>query len=163
MIAHIAAVGINGEIGKGQTLPWHVPEDLAYFKIHTQDCPLIMGRKTFESLPGVLPKRAHIVLSRIPFTHPKAIWAPDLDSAIRTGRTMHNRLWIIGGGEVFAQSFNVVNSLYLTRIMTRIQGADAFYPSIPTDFICTQKSHTLTSKAGIQYCFELWTRKNPIY
>lgn len=129
MIAAIAAVSENGVIGREGKLPWHIPADLKHFKKITMGKPIIMGRKTFESIGKPLPGRTNIIVSR---TLPDA--APDLESAIARAKEIAERdgvdeIMIIGGGEIFRQALPVTERVYLTIIEDDIEG-DAFFPDL---------------------------------
>lgn len=132
-ISMIAAMAQNRVIGSGGRIPWHIPEDFKYFKAKTIDKPIIMGRKTFESLPGVLPKRVHKVVTRnreyeIP-KGPCEIYL-SLEDAIKS-HIRKTELFIIGGEEIYKEALrlDVVDTIYLTVINTEFYG-DAFFPEI---------------------------------
>lgn len=128
-IAIITAVGKNNVIGIDHKLPWDVPEDLLHFKKMTMGHPMIMGRKTFESLPGLLPGRPHWVISRNPeWQAAGARVFASLDAAIAEGEAQsHSQVFIIGGAEVYRQSLGLADSLYLTEVALSPDG-DAYFP-----------------------------------
>ena len=137
--SHICAVAENNTIGLKGNLPWNIPEDLRFFKEKTQRKIIIMGRKTFESLGQALPDRLNIVISQnLQLLVPKnVLLCPSLQSAYRVCETIEKKLYgrevfIIGGGEIYRQSFSQTAFIYLTRIHKQYPG-DAFYPAIPTD------------------------------
>lgn len=127
-LALIAALDRRGAIGRGNALPWHLPDDLKRFKALTLDAPVLMGRRTAESLGRALPRRRNLVLSRqgaTPFAGMQAVSALDEALALVDDAP---RLWVIGGGEVYALCLPRADSLYLTRVDTEVEGADAFFP-----------------------------------
>lgn len=131
-IALIAAASENNVIGKNNTLPWRLPDDLQFFKDKTNGHPLIMGRKTFESLPGLLPNRRHIVVTRDPhYSAEGAEVASSLDEAIMFAHKDNDaeQIFIIGGGEIYRQAMDTANVIYLTRVHAEVDG-DVYFPEI---------------------------------
>lgn len=128
IVSLIVAMTKNRVIGKDNQMPWHLPRDLAWFKQHTLGKPVIMGRKTFESIGRPLPKRQNIVLSRSPFNHPNIDWAENFSQAITLAQPA-NEIMLIGGGELFRQTLERANKLYLTEIQTELDG-DTYFPEI---------------------------------
>ncbi len=130
----IAAMAQNRAIGRNNTLPWHIPEDLKLFKKITMGLPLIMGRKTFQSLPGILPGRRHLVLTRnSAFSCPGAERVSSLHEAFARC-SGSSQVFIIGGAEVFAEALAVADSLRLT-LLDRAVEADTFFPPFEEDFV----------------------------
>ena len=129
----IVAVADNGVIGLGGDMPWHISADLRYFKQVTMGAPVIMGRKTYQSIGRALPGRANIVVSRnSKFEAPDADVAPDVDSALSRARTIAEikgggEVFVIGGAEVYEQAMGAADRIYLTRIHAEFPG-DAFFP-----------------------------------
>ena len=128
MFSIIVAIGKNREIGKGNKLLWHIPEDLKNFKEITTGKTVIMGRKTFESIGRPLPKRINIVLSRQPFEHEGVIWKNSFESAVNFVNDC-DEIMLIGGGELFKQYLPKADKLYLTQIQSEIEG-DTFFPTL---------------------------------
>ncbi|MCW9715389.1 type 3 dihydrofolate reductase [Avibacterium sp. 21-594] len=124
----IVAITKNNVIGKDNQMPWHLPADLAWFRQNTQGKPVIMGRKTFESIGRPLPKRTNIVLSRSSFQHEGVIWKSDFASAVDSVKDFPE-IMLIGGGELFKQYLPIADKLYLTEIQAEIDG-DTFFPHI---------------------------------
>ena len=130
MISLLAALDHNFAIGKGNALPWHLSDDLKRFKALTLGKPLLMGRKTAESLGRALPRRLNLVLTRsnrVPFdgmqaveTLEQALFIAELEQA--------EELCVIGGGEVFALALPRATRMHLTFVDTVVAGADAFFP-----------------------------------
>ena len=127
----IVAMTKNRVIGKDNQMPWHLPADLAWFRQNTTGKPVIMGRKTFESIGRPLPKRTNIVLSRQPFEHDGVIWKDSLESAVDFVRDS-KEIMLIGGGQLFNEYLSQADRLYLTEIQTELDG-DTFFPSINWD------------------------------
>ncbi|WP_373603242.1 type 3 dihydrofolate reductase [Aggregatibacter sp. HMT-949] len=127
----IVAATLNGVIGKDNQMPWHLPADLAWFRQNTTGKPVIMGRKTFESIGRPLPKRINIVLSRKPYEYEGVIWKESLESALEAVKESEE-IMLIGGGELFKQYLPYADKLYLTQIQADIDG-DTFFPLLNWD------------------------------
>lgn len=127
----IVATTLNNVIGKDNQMPWHLPADLAWFRQNTTGKPVIMGRKTFESIGRPLPKRINIVLSRKPFEHEGVIWKDSLESAVDLVKDSEEIL-LLGGGELFKQYLPQADKLYFTQIQAEIDG-DTFFPELNWD------------------------------
>jgi len=128
----IAAMAQNRIIGLNNKLPWHIPEELKLFKKTTMGCPMIMGRKTFESFPSPLPGRRHIVLSRNNQYQPKGgEYAPSMEEALNMC-VGAEKVFIIGGAEIFAQGFDVATTVTLTLLHRDVEG-DVTLPEFSTD------------------------------
>lgn len=127
----IVATTLNNVIGKDNQMPWHLPADLAWFRQNTTGKPVIMGRKTFESIGRPLPKRINIVLSRKPFEHEGVIWKDSLESAVDLVKDSEEIL-LLGGGELFKQYLPQADKLYLTQIQAEIEG-DTFFLTLNWD------------------------------
>lgn len=135
MISLIAAVAENNVIGIRGQLPWHLPKDFAWFKSCTSGKPIIMGRKTFESLERPLPKRLNIIISRNPpdvTPQNDVIWVTSLEQAFDVARD-HSANWgrefmVIGGGEIYAQALPLADRLYLTEVACAPAEGDAHFP-----------------------------------
>lgn len=128
-IALIAALDRNYAIGRGNALPWHLPDDLKRFKALTLGKPILMGRKTALALGRALPKRRNLVLTRggrVPFAGMEAV--ATLDDAIALAAGDSGALCVIGGGEVFALALPVATRMHLTWVDAEVEGADAFFP-----------------------------------
>ena len=135
-VSLIAALDRNFAIGRGNALPWHLPDDLRRFKALTLGKPILMGRKTAESLGRALPKRRNLVLTRggrVPFAGMQAV--ASLDEAIALAAGEAGELCVIGGGEVYALALPRATQLYLTWVDTTVDQADAFFPRFdPADW-----------------------------
>lgn len=157
-ISLIYAQSLNKVIGKNNQLPWHLPNDLQFFKQKTLNKSIIMGRKTFESLKKALPKRQNIVMSRHKFSAPNCQWAKDLNHAIELAQS--DEIMIIGGANIFQQSLNLASKIYLTQIEAEIDG-DSFAPEI--DFskweVIEKTSHPADEKHEFAYTFMILQTK----
>lgn len=127
-VSIIAAVGKNLELGKGNDLIWHFKDDMKFFKEMTTGNTVIMGRKTFESLPKALPNRKNIVISS------DAAYAADGAEVVTSPEAAvqaagNTRIFIIGGGKIYSQFLPVADKLYLTEIDAACDDADTFFPS----------------------------------
>lgn len=123
----VAALDRASAIGRGNQLPWRLPDDLKRFKALTLGHPVLMGRKTAQSLGRALPGRANLVLTRsgrVPFEGMQAV--ASLDEALALGNGAP--LMVIGGGEVYALALPRAERLHLTHVDTQVDGADAFFP-----------------------------------
>jgi dihydrofolate reductase len=120
-ISLIVARARNGVIGRAGKLPWHIPADLKRFKALTMGSVMVMGRKTFESLPGLLPGRRHVVLTRDPeWTAEGAETAHSLDEALALAGS--ERVSVIGGAHVFALMLPVTDRIELTEVLDEVAG-----------------------------------------
>jgi dihydrofolate reductase len=134
-IAIIAAIAQNNVIGHNNQLPWHLPADLQWFKAQTLGKPIIMGRKTFESLGRALPKRHNIVITRqTSFVADNIVVCDSLDKAIIEAKdycTQHNmdEIMIIGGAEIYKQALDLADTLYITHVDVAPEG-DTYFPKL---------------------------------
>lgn len=126
----IAAIGKNGELGKGNKLLWHIPEDMKWFRETTRGHPVIMGRKTYESIGRPLPKRDNIVITRDRVWNDTGVFVKySLDEAVAFARERdREEVFVIGGGEIYKQAIEYVERLYLTIVHADFPDADTFFP-----------------------------------
>lgn len=135
-VAMIAALSRNRVIGVDNQLPWYLPEDLKFFKRMTQGKPLVMGRKTFQSIGRPLPGRLNIVVTRdAGFTHPGVRVCHDLASALELAEQQAllegaEEIMVMGGGEIYRQALPFASRLYLTEVDLTLEG-DAHFPELP--------------------------------
>lgn len=128
----VAALDRRHGIGRGNTLPWHLPDDLKRFKALTLGKPVLMGRKTAESLGRALPKRRNLVLTRsgkVPFDGMEAVASLD-DAIALAARDGASELCVIGGGEVYAMTLPLATRLHLTHVDTVVDDCDAHFPEL---------------------------------
>ena len=130
-ISMIAAIGKNRELGRGNKLIWQIPSDLARFRKITAGHPIIMGRKTYESIGRVLPNRTNIIITRDPnYKVEGAIVVNSIEEALKAGKAYYEstEVFIIGGAQIYALGMPHANKLYLTKINAEAPNADAFFP-----------------------------------
>lgn len=159
IISAIVAMSANHAIGKDNQLPWHLPNDLKFFKKTTLGKPVLMGRKTYESLGKPLPGRLNIVLSRS-----KNLELPEdvllynsLEAAVeRLKKDQHEEGFIIGGGKIFEQSMDMLDRLYITQVHTTIPDADAFFPEVDHSHwkLVWEEAHEADEKHAYAYTFQ---------
>ena len=131
LLCLVVAIADNGVIGRGNTLPWSLPADLAHFRRLTLDHTIVMGRRTWESLPGPLPRRRHLVLTRDPaFQAAGCTPVGSLDAAIAAAAG-EARLMIVGGASLYAEALPRADLLYLTQVHAQIAGDTRFPPWEP--------------------------------
>jgi dihydrofolate reductase len=128
-IALVAAVATSGVIGRGQTLPWHLPEDLRRFKALTMGKAILMGRRTLESIGRALPGRRNLVLS-----HSAAVSVPGVEAVASLAEALARcaseaELFVIGGAEVYRLTLPLATDIYLTRVHANI-GGDTYFPAL---------------------------------
>ena len=157
MISLIVAVAENNVIGGDNKLLWHIPEDLKRFKEITSGNIIIMGRKTFESLPGVLPNRRHIIITRdkdYKVTNNNVEVINSIDEVINMYKTSPNEVFVIGGGEIYKEFIHSCDKIYLTKVIKSFEG-DTKFPIIDTNlFKITYESDVLLSdKNNLKYKF----------
>lgn len=126
-VSVIAALAKNRVIGIDNRLPWRLPEDLAHFKALTLGHPILMGRKTFESLGRPLPGRTNVVITRNPGYHPEGCLVADSIPAALALCGQADEVFFIGGAELYAQVIPLADRLYLTEVDIEVQG-DAWFP-----------------------------------
>ena len=144
-ISFIVAMTLDNVIGAKNTMPWYLPEDLKKFRDLTMDHPMVMGRRTFESLPKVLPGREHFVVTSNPaykeenpraadsrhvhvFTSPAQALV-EADKSLKISGQEKKEIFIIGGGVLFSSMLSLANKLYVTLIKEHIEG-DTYFPEI---------------------------------
>jgi dihydrofolate reductase len=130
MLAIIVAVDENNAIGKDNTLLWHITEDLKYFKSITSGHPVIMGRKTFESVGKALAGRTNIVISRNPqFAATGCTIVPSLEDAVTVAAQIDEMQFVIGGASIYREAILIADTIYLTVVHNKYD-ADTFFPEI---------------------------------
>ena len=156
----IAAASINNVIGFDNKLIWNIPKDLKRFKELTQGHSVIMGRKTFESLTSPLPNRRNIVVTRNKVYSPEGIEVfSSIEDAIDVCKD-DLQPFIIGGGEIYSQTINLVDKIELTRVYKDYQG-DAFFPDIPLDKfeLASELVNYLDDDSNTKYSFLTYIKK----
>jgi dihydrofolate reductase len=161
MIILIAAIAENNAIGKNNELLWHLPNDFKRFKETTSGHYIIMGRKTFESFPKPLPNRTHVIITRQKdYQYEGCIVVPDLEKAIAVCPT-NEAIFVIGGGEIYAQSIPLADQLDITRVHHTFE-ADTYFPEIDPNIweLTAEKSNWKDEKHLFDYSFQTYQKKN---
>lgn len=162
-IGLIWAEARDGAIGRDGEMPWHLPEDLAHFKASTLGAPVIMGRRTWESLPQrfrPLPGRENLVVTRNPdYAAGGARRVSSLDAALEA-LAAAEAVWVIGGGELYRAAMPIADELVVTRIELDVPDADTFAPTIGPQWRLADAGDSLVSKTGVGYSFERWLRRH---
>jgi dihydrofolate reductase len=154
----VVARARNGVIGRDNALPWHLPEDLQHFKATTMGHPLLMGRRTFESIGRPLPGRRTVVLTRDPLWHHDGCErAASLEAAIALCAGSPEA-FVVGGAQVYAEAMARADRLIVTDIELDVDG-DAWFPAIdPAAWACTSRSAAI-SRTGLHYEIGTWERR----
>ena len=162
MISFIVAADENNVIGKNNQLPWHLPGDMKYFKNQTWGMTVIMRRKSLESLGKPLQGRKNIVVTRNKNWKTEGVEvAHSIDEAIElASQTGAKEIFIIGGAELFKETLQIANRIYLTRIHHRFDG-DVYFPEVPASEWNLVKSRfcDVDEKNKYPHTFQVWERK----
>lgn len=163
-VSMIVAATRNQVIGRDNQMPWHLPDDLRYFKQRTLGKPIIMGRKTWESLGRPLPGRLNIVVTRQPGAeYEGAEVFSDLEAALQRGREWAlqqgvDEVMLIGGGQLYQQALPLAQRVYLTRIDLELEG-DTFFPVLDSrEWQQTEAQPHAPNNQQPGYTFEVWQR-----
>ena len=160
----IYARAANGVIGKDNTMPWHLPEDMAHFKDLTRGSAVIMGRKTWDSLPArfrPLPGRTNIVVTRQGDWQPepasdKVARATSLEEALELAQKLSQDVWVIGGAQIYAQTLPLADAVEVTEIGRDYEG-DAYAPELGTEWKEVRRSSHIAAN-GLPYNFVRFER-----
>lgn len=159
----IAALDRNHAIGKGNDLPWRLPDDLKRFKALTLGKPVLMGRKTAQSLGRTLPGRTNLVLTRsgqAPFDGMRAVRS--IEDAMQVARDESaTELCVIGGGEIYALTLPFADRLDLTRVETVVEDADAFFPEFDVSewTVVSRQTHAADERHAFAFGFVDYVRR----
>lgn len=131
-VSMIVATDLNNAIGKNNTLPWHLPEDLKRFKSITLGKPIVMGRKTFESIGKALPGRLNIIVSRTLTEAPEGTFiTPSLTKALEfLNDRKTEEVFIIGGGQLYKEALPYTTVVYMTKVHTQVDEPDTWFPRL---------------------------------
>ncbi|MES2373509.1 MAG: dihydrofolate reductase [Bacteroidota bacterium] len=161
LISLVVAASTNNVIGKNNQLLWSLPNDMKFFKNTTWAMPVLMGRKTFESLGKPLPGRLNIVITRQKDWKPEgATIVHSLEDAIKAASTAdYKEAFVIGGGEIFKEAMTVTDKIYMTRVDAELEG-DAFFPVIDKAQwqLISEDSRAADAKHAYSYHFQLWQK-----
>ena len=164
MVTIVVAMGLDNEIGADNQLLWHLPKDLKHFKEITTDHPIIMGRKTYESIGKPLPNRTNIVVSR------KKDWFEEgilivgsVKEALKFAKKMDEEIFIIGGGNIYEQTIDLAEKLEVTQVNAKLK-ADIFFPKINMKiWIKTEETfHEKDEKNEYDFYFQTFERKESL-
>ena len=160
-IAIIVAASENNTIGKNNQLLWSLPNDLKFFKNTTWGFPVVMGRKTYESVNKPLPGRTNIVITN------KKDWAADTvitaanieEGITKAAATNSKQVFILGGGEIYKQSMDLAVTIYITRVHAQLDG-DTFFPEIDENKwkLISNEDFSADEKHAYDYSFQLWKK-----
>ena len=179
MLSLIVAVAQNNAIGRNNELLWHISEDLKYFKETTTGHPVIMGRKTYESIGRPLPGRRNIVVTRgvqqedgtvayniavPPIKNPQTTSleiVPRLEEAVAIAKESDQEFFIMGGGQLYNQTFPFADRLYITKIYAVAEDADTFFPAVDETLweVLSSSGRKLDPENGIEFEFLVYGRK----
>ncbi|MHC8508586.1 MAG: dihydrofolate reductase [Rhodospirillales bacterium] len=155
--ALVAAMAKNRVIGKDGGLPWRLPEDLKHFKRVTMGHPMVMGRKTYESIGRPLPGRANIVITRNPDFRAEGVYVePSVDAALARAETLAHApgadwIMVIGGGEIYRQTIGRAGRLYLTEVDAEVEG-DTVFPAFDAAAFEETERRELPPASGAPGC-----------
>lgn len=165
-LAIIVAAARNGVIGLNNQLPWHLPQDLKYFKAVTFGKPVIMGRKTYESIGRPLPGRANIVITRDKqwSAAEGVVVVHSVDEALNEARRVLNEsssgldeAMIIGGAEIYRDTLSIADRVYLTRVLRDFEG-DAWFPSLEENEWLLESVTAGDSQADVAHEYQVYRR-----
>lgn len=163
IISAIVAIDQNRAIGKDNEIPWYLPADLKYFKKTTIGKPVIMGRKSFDSIGRPLPKRTNIVISRNPFFIASGILVfSNIEEALsQAAEDNVEEVFIIGGGTIYEATQEIWDRLYITEVEFKSDG-DVFFPSISSEewTEISREKHLADEKNAYNYSFIVYDRIN---
>jgi dihydrofolate reductase len=161
MISFIVALDQNRAIGKDNQLPWHLPEDLKFFKRTTMGHPIAMGRKTHESIGRVLPGRENIVITRQHNYQCEGCTVfSSIDEFVTYSQKQNNEIFVIGGAEIFRETLIFANRLYITYINETFAGDTFFPPFNQQDWVLTSVEKGIKNeKNPYDYEFRIYDRK----
>jgi len=160
-ISLIVAASENNAIGKNNQLLWNLPNDLKFFKNTTWGFPVIMGRKTFEAVNKPLPGRTNIVITSKPaWQADGTIATGNINEAIaKAAETNSKQVFIIGGGEIYKQSMEIADIIYITRVHVQLEG-DTFFPVIDQSKwkLTSNQDFEADEKHAYNYSFQIWKK-----
>lgn len=161
----IVAVAENNVIGRGNTLPWHVPEDLKSFKKITMGKPIVMGRKTYESIGRPLPGRTNIVITRNPEWQAEGVsTVASLAEALALAEQRcvidgMDELFVIGGEQIYRLAMASAQRIYMTRVHTNVEG-DAYFPELSASEWQQVANQPASEAAEVDYAFLVFERQS---
>ena len=152
----IVAIADNNAIGKDNALLWHISEDLKFFRSTTVGCPVIMGRKTYESIGRPLPKRLNIIVSRKGYDAPEGVLVVDsIEKGYEVAKEQGaEKCFVIGGGQIYAQAMQIADEMVITHVHTVIEDADTYFPVIDPSVWQVAERSELKTDTESGYTFE---------
>ncbi|MBR5810672.1 MAG: dihydrofolate reductase [Bacteroidales bacterium] len=152
----IVAIADNNAIGKDNALLWHISEDLKFFRSTTVGCPVIMGRKTYESIGRPLPKRLNIIVSRKGYDAPEGVVVVDsIEKGYEVAKEQGaEKCFVIGGGQIYAQAMQIADEMVITHVHTVIEDADTYFPAIDPSIWQVAERSELKTDPESGYTFE---------
>lgn len=159
----LVAVGLNNEIGSQNKMPWHLPRDLKFFKEITQGHPVVMGRKTYESIGKPLPNRTNIVVStRENWFEEGILIVSTLKEALKFAAKIDPEVYIIGGGQIFEQTMPLADRLLITRVQGSFE-ANVYFPEIDKNVwrLMEERSEPADDANAYDMAFQVWERIIP--
>ncbi len=157
-ISIVAAIGKNNELGKNNDLIWHLKEDLKFFKDLTTNHVIVMGRKTFESLPKMLSNRHHIVITSNNILNSEIEVFKNIESFLETYKDYEEEIFIIGGSSIYKSFLNYSNKLYLTEVDEEDKNADVYFPLFDKSLWNKEYISDLKEENNIKYRHVLYRR-----
>ncbi|MDQ0595622.1 dihydrofolate reductase [Chryseobacterium ginsenosidimutans] len=160
MTTIVVAMGEKNEIGFENQLLWHLPKDLKHFKDITSGHPIIMGRKTYESIGKPLPNRTNIVVSRKKGWFEEGILiVGSIKEAVKFAKKIDEEVFIIGGGNIYEQTIDIVDKLEVTLVKADLQ-ADTYFPKIDSKIWkkTTEVCHEKDEKNQYDFCFQTYEK-----
>ena len=162
IVSIIVATSLNNAIGKNNQLLWHLPADLKFFKATTMGCPVIMGRKTFQSIGRTLPGRTNVVITRDKnFNSDNQFGIVVVSSIDEALVKLHaeKEVFIVGGGEIYNQTIDIANVIYRTLVNTTIDG-DVYFSDINSDAfnLVWEEKHEADEKNKFDYTYQKFER-----
>ena len=164
MITIVVAMGKNREIGVDNQLLWHLPKDLKHFKELTSGHPIIMGRKTYESIGKPLPNRTNIVISgKNDWFEEGILIVGSIKEALKFAKKIDENVFVIGGGTIYVQTIDLADQLEITLVNDTIE-ADTYFPKIDEQiWQKTQETcHEKDEKNQYDFCFQTFTKKTSV-
>lgn len=158
MISLIVAHDENRVIGYNNTMPWHLPGDLAYFKKTTMGKPMIMGRKTFESIGKPLPGRTNIVITRdTGYKREGIVVVHSFEEALEVAKKENKEIMVIGGEQIFRLALPIADILYVTKIQHSFEG-DTYFPEYGDEWKKASESEEFETKDHIKFSYIVYKK-----
>lgn len=164
MLSLVVAMGKNRCIGKDGQMPWHLPADLKHFKKLTSGHPVVMGRKTFESIGKPLPARTNIVITRnTDYLQEGVLVVGSIKEALKFGQKINDKVFIIGGGEIFKETLSLAEELVITEIDFEPEG-DTFFPVVPAEEWeeISKECHAADEQNTYDFCIITYKKRVPL-